>query len=142
MASRPGQGPSFNGEVFRRDYKVVIAMKRELAIIRPVRLAPKVAAGDYVAGQVLALYTGGANQGLYVDYLDGEANGRGTAAAILLEDLSSVADTEAASANLGTALFSGVVFKDSLIGYDSNAGTDLSAAEWADAGGATLVKIR
>lgn len=140
-------GPSgidakFNGEVFRRDYKIVIAMKRELAVIRPVRLAPRSSGDVYVAGQVLAKYTSGALSGLFVDYDNGGASGRADAVAVLLDDQQSIATSDAASGNLARALFSGFVFKDALIGYDASAKTDLGASEFSDAQGVDIVKIR
>lgn len=138
-----GFDAGFNGEVFRRDFKAVIATKRELALIRPVRLAPKVGAGGYVAGQVLAKYDAEGNvlDGLFVDYDNGGASGRDTAVAVLLVDRDSEATDSAASASLAPALFKGIVFKDSLIGYESNAKTDLGAREISDASGVTLVSF-
>jgi hypothetical protein len=144
MTFTSGIDAGFNGEVFRRDYKVVIAMKREMAIIRPVRLAPKVGSGDYVAGQVLAKYgnTAGNLEGLFVDYDDAGASGRETAQCILLSDVKSEPESSAASGRLGLGLFSGFVLKASLIGFDNAAGTDLKASEWSDAQGVDIVKIR
>lgn len=139
--SNTGIDASFQAEVFRVDWKEVIAMKRELAVIGPVRLAPKVASGDYVAGQVLARYTAGAQVGLFVDYADGGSNGRQTAAAILLTSRDSIAATEAASANMGLALFKGIVYESALIGLDAAAKVDLAARSWVDARGVTFMEF-
>lgn len=136
---------SFDGQVYRRDKKVVIALKRELAVILPVRLAPKVG-GDttkYAAGQVLAKYSASGNplDGLFVDYDDSGASGRETAVAVLLEGIDSESTSSAASAPAVPAIFAGYVLKDSLVGYDSAAATDLKARELADATGVNVIQF-
>lgn len=136
-----GYDAKFDGEVFRRDFKAVIATKRELALLRPVRLAPKVGTGDYVAGQVLARYTSGPYSGMFVDYDDAGASGRAVATSVLLVDRKSEAADSAASGSLAPAIFQGIVFKDSLIGYDAAALTDLKGREITDAANVTLVSF-
>lgn len=132
-----------SGEIFRKNFKIVIATKRELALIRPVRLAPKVASDTsiYYPGQTLARYTSGPYAGQFVDYSDAGASGRETATCILLSECYSQAADSAASAPLAQALFKGVVFKDALIGWDAAAKTDVNGRQIDDAQGISLIEF-
>jgi hypothetical protein len=131
--------------IFQKNYKPIIAMKRELAVIIGVRLAPLVEStglGDYYAGTVLANYTSGSSSGLFVDYASSGASGRQTAVAILLHDVATQDTTQAPSSPLAQALFSGYALKANLASnYTSNALTGLGGKEMTGADGITVVKF-
>lgn len=132
--------PNFNPEIFRKNFKQVIAKNRQLASLAPVRLA--YSASGYAPGTVLARNT---TSGLYQAYNNSGSSGIDTAAAILdaqidVEDFAG--DTSQLSGGvLAQALFGGEVFKDALVGYDANALTDLKGREYTDATGTTIVKF-
>lgn len=130
---------NFNGSIFRKDFPMVIATNRASAILLPVRV--RYAAGGYVAGQVLAQNS---VDDLFQKYDDGGASGIATAKCILFESLAE-GDFDAANATGSTTavgIFGGcTVYKDKLVGYDANAGTDLGAKEITDSTGVTILKF-
>lgn len=143
MSRTTGYDAFTSQEVFRKDHKQVIATKRELALILPVRLAPRVGGGNYAAGQTLAQYTSAAGslENLFVNYDNAGGSGRETAKCILMFSTESQDATAAASANAAPAIFKGIVFKDALVGWDSNAATDLGAREILSSTGTTLINF-
>lgn len=129
----------FSGEIFRKDFPLVIASNRASAILRPVRL--RYNSGGYLAGTVISRNT---TDGFYDKYVDGAASGLGTANAILfeahpVEDFDSTAST---GSTIATGIFGGcVVYQDNLTGYDAAAGVDLNAKAFIDASGVNLLRF-
>lgn len=129
----------FSGEIFRKDFPMVIATNRQNAVLLPVRLQYVV--GGYVAGQVLARDPA---DGLYKKYDDAGAPGVATAAAVLFE---SIAESDfdgvlASSSTTAVGIFGGcTLYLDKLVGYDAAAGVDLGAKEIIDASGVSLLKV-
>lgn len=127
---------SFNGEIFRHDRSLIISTNRQLASLLGVRLAYD--ANGYEAGRVLGRNT---STGLYEKYDDGGSNGVDTARCVLLEkkdvtDFASTGDSQAA-----VAVFGGEVYKDNLVGLDSNGETDLGAKTLVLPGSVTILKF-
>jgi len=145
MSRTTGFDAFTSGQIFRKDFKVVLAIKRELAVILPVRLAPhRDVSQDYQAGEVLAQYnsSAGALNGLFVNYLQTDSgSGRNTATCILMIDVIDQALTSAASGELAPAIFGGIVYQNSLVGSDANALSNLGAKVITDATGFSLVKF-
>ena len=143
MSRTTGFDAFTSGDIFRKDHKQVIAMKRELALLLPVRLAPRVGGSDYSAGEILAQYTSAAGslQDLFVNYSDAGGSGRETAKCILMFSTESQATSSAASANATVGIFKGIVFTDSLVGYDVAAGVDLKATAIKSSTGTNLLNF-
>lgn len=128
--------PRFNGQIFRKSHPMIIAQNRRLASILPVTLAFN--ASGYTAGTVLARNT---TSGQYQNYANGGASGTGTASCVLFEDVD-VSEFVATSGTVfGRGIFGGEVFKDKLIGLDSNAITNLNARTIVDSTGINVLKF-
>jgi hypothetical protein len=142
MANPTGLDAYSSGQIYRKDYPMVLAQNRNLAVIGPVRL-PYVAGGR-TAGQVLAQYTSGPNVNLFDQYAgSGGASGLGTAAAVLFE---SIDDDGATGTVLARGIFGGLVFYNALFysgatGLDSNGISNLGARKITDARGVTVLKF-
>lgn len=132
-----------SGNVYTPNFKSVIATKRELAVLLPVRLAPNTLSADYQAGTVLAQYnsSAGSLQNYYVNYVNSAGSAQGTAVCILNEFCSNQALTSAASTPLSVAVFSGILWKNLLVGLDSNAISNLGGKSITDATGNILFKF-
>lgn len=124
---------TFSTEIFRNDATLVIAKRRDLAALSPVRLALK--SGGYKAGTVIARNTA---TGLFEAF--SAASGSYTAQKILFERVREE-ELGATGGALARALDAGYVYKDSLTDYDSTAKTHLGAIEQTDATGVTIVKF-
>ncbi len=123
-----------NNEVFRNDFSQVIAMKRELATISPVRI--KDVSADYKAGQVLAYNT---STGQYEKYA-AATSGTKLAIAVLFETVKSD-EFSATGGALARAIFAGHLYKDALTNYDAGSKSQLDAQEYVIASGETIVKF-
>lgn len=129
--------PVFNGEIFRKDFPLVIASNRASAQLNPVRL--RYNSAGYLAGTVLARNT---TDGLYQPYVDGAASGTGTAACVLFEghgteDFPGTASTDSC---LAVGIFGGCsLFFDNLTGLDAAGEVDLGMREITDATGVKTV---
>lgn len=128
----------FSGEIFRKDHPMILASNRQLASLLPVRLAYD--SDGYAAGTVLGRNTVST---FYEAYDNGASSGLDTAACILFEAVPAEEfdGTAASSTTMAVGIFGGEVYKDKLVGYDSNAKTDLNAREIIDATGVTTVKF-
>lgn len=122
-----------NNEIFRKNWTCIIALKRELAVLSPVRLAYE--AGGWTAGQVLARNT---VTGLFEKY--SAASGTYDASCVLFEDVDTT-DQAATGGALARGIFSGALFKDALIDYDANAKTELNARDWTDASSTNIMQF-
>lgn len=132
-------GAGFNGNVFRKDFPIIIATNRSSAVLLPVRL--RYNANGYAAGTVLARNT---TDGLFEAYNDGASSGLNTASAILFEP-HPVEDFDGDGATgsvLAVGIFGGcTVYEDKLVGFDTAARTDLLAKTIVDATGVKTLKF-
>ena len=129
----------FSGEIFRKDFPVIIASNRGSAILRPVRL--RYTALGFAAGTLVSRNT---TDGWFDKYVDGAASGLGTANAILFEGhpAEDFDSTAATGSVIATAIFGGcVVYKDNLTGYDAAALADLKGVLFTDAAGVELLRF-
>lgn len=132
-------GANFNGNIFHKDFPMVIATNRSSAVLLPVRLAYN--SDGYPAGQVLGRNT---TSGLYVKYTGSGASGIDVARAVLF-DAHAVEDfdsTAATGSTMGVGIFGGcTVFVDKLTGLDSDAIDDLNGVSITDATGVAVLKF-
>lgn len=119
----------------RYDFAQILACARQLALIRPVRLAYDASYGTtgYAAGQVLGRVTA---TGLFKKYDDTITGGQDTAMAVLY--MSAVPPVSAGDSVLGLGIFQGDVYETKLIGLDANAKTDLKGRSIIDGSGTTI----
>ncbi len=126
---------TFSSEIFRADYPFVIAVRRDLASIQPVRLT--YSASGYKAGQVLGLNT---VTGLYDKY--SAVSGTYSAKAILFEQISGDDMLPSASGgSIARAIFGGYVATDKCTDLSSQAVTQLGATQYTDASGLNITKF-
>lgn len=126
----------FSGEIFRKDYPIIIAQSIQQATFVPALLAFDSA--GYLAGQVL-----GRNSvsGLYQKYNDAGASGVDVARGVLFESHASGEFQDATGQVAARMVIGGTLFKDKLTGLDSAAETDFGAKTIVDATGTTLLKF-
>src|SRR3954466_15293113 len=72
----------FNGEVFRKDHPMILAARRDLASLKPIKLAYNSA--GYAAGTVLALNS---TSHLHQAYDDNASSGLNTAVCVLMDEV-------------------------------------------------------
>lgn len=130
-----------SGNIFTPNYKSVIAIKRELAVLLPVRLAPNSLSQDYQAGTILAQYSSGAGalQNFFVNYVQSASSGQGTPVCILNEFTVNQLTNVAPSTPLSVGIFSGIVFQTLLPNYDSTVPAALGGKNITDASGVVLL---
>lgn len=124
-----------NNQIFRKDWPAIIAMRRDLAQISPVRL--KNDGNDYLAGQALARKT---SDSLFYRW-SAISGGTYDSPCILMETVTTDSEDNAASAALARAIFAGYVYKSKLTDYDANWKTAAVAVEKTDATQITVVKF-
>ncbi len=107
---------------------MILACNRHQALILPVRLAGQDDDEDYLAGTVLGKNT---TSGYFEAYDDNASSGLNTAKAILLHDVSCLEG----ETQIAKAIFGGLVWKDKLVGLDSNGISDLGARTITDSSG-------
>lgn len=120
-----------NGQVFRKDHRMVLAMNRHQATIIGVRVAYD--AAGYKAGQLMARNS---TSGLYQKYNDAGSSGTDTAVGVLFND---VLDMPASGTDMGQLIVRGQVFEAACIGLDANAKTDLKARTVVDGSGVSIL---
>lgn len=127
---------NINNQIFRKDYKPVIAKNRHLASLAGVRL--KALGTDlYVAGLVLAKNS---VDGYFYPYANGGASGTGTAVCVLMEDITDPASLPSPT-RLGRGIFSGELLQDNLVGLDAGAKTSLGARSYQASDGVNILKF-
>ncbi len=131
-----GSDLNFNGEIFRKDHPIILAARRDLASLKPVRLAYN--ASGYVAGQVLGRNT---VSGYYENYNDGGASGLETAAAVLFETVEVDLFASTGDTRIARGIFGGEVFEDKLTGLDAAAKVDFASRTIVDATGVSIMKF-
>jgi hypothetical protein len=120
----------------RSNFKQIIAKRSDLVQFSGGRLAPSMTPGYYNAGLVLGYATSGADAGFYKTYNSANSDGSQVAVAILSED----ANVQGTSSTVGNGSEVVVIratanlFKDLLIGLDSNAITNLGAKSFVEHG--------
>lgn len=126
----------FSGEIFRKDHPMILAARRDLASIKPVRLAFQT--DGYVAGTVL-----GRNSvsGYYQAYTDAGASGQDTAVGVLFEKVEEDLFASSGDTRMARMIAGGEVFEDKLTGLDAAAKTDLGSRSIVDATGVTILKF-
>lgn len=134
------QDMRFNGEIFRKDFPIILSSNRHLATILPVRVYYQGA--DLKAGTVLGVYTSGPRLGMYSVYNDGAgASGLNAAVCILFEDVATSDFVDTTDSQMYRGIFGGEVFYDKLTGIDAAGITDLKARTFTDAQGQKLLKF-
>lgn len=133
--------PSFNGSIFNKNWKQVIAMNRALASIVGVRLAWQ--DGGYEAGTLLARRETGSQEGLYCAYNDSGASGAEVAKGVLLEEIDFGAATgngpDLSGTRPASMLIGGIAYYDALVGLDAAAIVDLKGRVIEDGFGSKVL---
>lgn len=124
-----------NNNLSRYDFPQILACARQLAMIRPVRLAYVSTYGTtgYMAGQVLGRVT---STGLFKKYDDTITGGQDTAMCVLYN--SAVPPVSAGDSVLALGIFQGDVYEDKLIGLDAAAKVDLKGRSIVDGAGTQI----
>jgi hypothetical protein len=123
-----------NNEIFRKDWAAIIAYRRDLASIEPVRLAYD--GSGYLAGQCLARVT---STGVFHKY-SAVSGGSIDTPCVLFENVTaSDEDSTLSGGSLARAIFTGFVYKSKLLDYTG--ASQLSGKELTDATGITVVKF-
>lgn len=132
--SKKGLDASFESQVFRRDFPMILASRRDLASIKSVRL--ELTAGDtapFKAGQVLAYDS---SSKTYKKY--GAVSGSLDASCILFENVDAPAS---GSTVLERGVFGGEVYKSALIDYEAGVLTDLGGRIITDSDETEILKF-
>jgi hypothetical protein len=133
-----GQGQSsidalVNQSAFAKDYPMVLACDRQLAVLLPVRLAYKASvSGGYSAGTVIARNTTSLQ---YEPYVAGGASGTGTAKGVLFFPVAPASG----DSDMGIMIAKGVVYEAKLVGSTSGSIADLGARSVTDASAVALL---
>lgn len=130
----------YNSEIFRKNHPIILAIRRELAVILPGRLDN--VSADYAAGQVVARDT---SDGLFKKW-SAVSGGTYDTVSVLLEDAAYPEDfVEGETGVTGSALArictAGYVFKDKLTELDAQAISDMAAKTIVGAGGTNILKF-
>jgi hypothetical protein len=120
-----------SGNIFRKDYPMVIAQNRQHAVLIGVRLAYN--PSGWIAGQVVARNS---VSGYWDAYSNGASSGLGTAAGVLFHDLLDAPSGMAAAAQI---IVKGELYQQKLIGLDSNAISNLGARSVTDGAGTQIL---
>lgn len=131
MSEATGIDANSSGQVFRKNFPMVIAVSRQLCKFLPIRLAYQ--AAGYLAGTVLARNT---TSGFYQPYVASGPSGTGTAACVLFADAIFLSTGEN---RLAQGIFGGGLYQTQLIGLDAGAITNLGAKSVIDASGTQIL---
>jgi hypothetical protein len=133
----------FSGQIFRKDNPIILAVRRDQAVIMGVRVAYD--SGGYMPGQVLVRKV---SDGLF--YKWSSASGATHDSTCVLFDQATDSDqlannhgvlTGVSGSTLLRALMKAVVYTDNLIDYDSGAKGELGAVNFVDSGSVNLTKF-
>lgn len=125
-----------NNQIFRTDWSAIIALRRDLAQISPVRL--KYDANGYPAGQVLARRT---STGVFEKWSSVSGASYDTPCILFQNIIAADEDSTLTGGALARGIMAGFVYKNALTEYDAGAKTALVAKEQTDATGITVVKF-
>lgn len=127
-----------NNQIFRKDWAAIIAYRRDLATIEPVRL--QYDANGYPAGQCLARVT---STGVFGKYSAVSGLSIDTPCVLFESVIAADEGTPGVDAPTGGALaraiFAGYVYKSKLLDYTGP--SQLGGKEMTDATGITVVKF-
>ena len=132
----------FNGQIFRKDNPIILAMKRELAAFIGARIVYD--ANGYLPGQALVRKQ---SDGLF--YKWAAASGGAYDSPCILFDTCTQYDqfadgdglAGASGASLVRGIIEGIVYTNNIVGADSTFLTALHATAVVDAGGVALTKF-
>lgn len=126
-----------NNQIFRKDYPMVIALRRDLTQLSPVRLAGD--GNDFIAGQCLARNT---STGEFQRFSAVSGGSYDTPCVLFQSVLAYEFDATVTSGTLARAIMSAAgLYKSKLIDYNSAFKTAISGREITDATGLTVVKF-
>ena len=125
-----------NNNIFRKDYPMVIALRRDLAQISPVRL--KADGNDYIAGQCLARRV---STGMFERWSAVSGATNDSQCVLFQSVLAYEFDAAVTGGALARAIFSGFVFQSKLIDYVAGSSLGSGAKAQTDASGLTVVKF-
>lgn len=136
------QDAKFNGQIFRKDNPLILAMRRDLASFVGVRVVYD--SSGYMPGQVIVRKP---SDGLFYKY--SAASGGSFDSAMVLFDQATNDDQIAAGDGLsgvsGATLLRGLaaayVYTANLIDYSAGAKTALGAKDMVDSGGVAITKF-
>lgn len=133
---KTGIDAEVNNSIFRKDFPIVIAKRRDLAQISPVRLAYD--AAGYLAGQCIARVT---STGIFGKWSAVSGSSVDTKCVLLDNVLSYEENSALTGGALSRAVFSGYVYKGVLGDYVAGSSLGSAAVEQTDASGVTVVKF-
>lgn len=118
----------------RSNFKQIIAKRSDLVqfLGGGARLAPSLYGTYQYAGLTVGKATSGADSGFYKAYNSGNSDGSQVPAGFLAEDAG--VDANGNGSNIAIIFHTAHLFKDLLIGLDSNAITLLGASSYTDNG--------
>lgn len=134
--SKSGIDAEVNNQIFRKDFSAIIAKRRDLASIGPVRLYDD--SNDYLAGEVLARIT---STGVFKRWSAASGASYDSVCVLFENVLAYEFDATVTGGALARAIMGGYVYKDKLVDYDSGAKSAMAAVEQTDASGVTVVKF-
>lgn len=134
--SKSGIDAEVNNQIFRKDFGAIIALRRDLAQISPVRLYDDGA--SYYMGECLARNT---STGEFQRW-SAVSGGSYDTPCVLFEDvLSYQFDATVTGGALARAVMAGYVFKTKLVDYNSQFLTAVGGRVMTDASGVAVVKF-
>ena len=135
--SKSAVDAEINNSIFRRDQGAIIALRRELAQISPIRLFDDSA--TYFMGQCLAREV---SSGQFKRWSAVSGLSYDSPCVLFADVLSSEFDTTVTGGSLARGIMEAAgVFKSRLISYDANFKAAIGGREITDASGVTYVKF-
>jgi hypothetical protein len=131
-----GQDAKFSGQIFRKDFPMIIAQNRHLASIVPARIAYQ--SSGYKAGTVLALNSV-SNQ--FAPYDDTASSGLNTAVGVLFKPVEVEDFPSATGSQMARMIIGGELYEDKLVGLDAAAKVDLKSRTVTDTSGTKILKF-
>lgn len=135
--SKSGIDAEINNQIFRKDFTAIIALRRDLAQLSPVRLVGD--GNDYLAGQCLVRVT---STGEFKRF-SAASGGAYDSPCVLFENvLAYEFDATVTGGSLARAIMSTAgVYKNKLVDYNATFKTAIVGKEITDASGVTVVKF-
>ena len=139
--------PEVNDALFiasdnRENFKNVIAKRSDLVKFKSGRLAPSLAGTYQYAGLVLGLASSGDDSGYYKAYDKDNSDGSQTPVGVLKDDANvQAAGSGPGAGSLVSIIYEGDLFKDLLIGLDSDAITAMNGKQYPENGN-NIISIR
>lgn len=134
--SKSGIDAEVNNQIFRKDFSAIIAKRRDLASIAPVRLFGD--GNDYLAGQIIARLT---STGQFKRWSAVSGGSYDTPCVLFENVLAYEFDSTVTGGALARAIVGGYVYQAKLIDYNSQALTALAGVNQTDASGIVVTKF-